>query len=471
MNRLSLRIFASFFAALLLIGAGAIFITWWVLSERQDEGGIALRDVTGEAARALAAGGREGLVAWAEESNREERRGRRVLLIDESGQDILGRRLPPRLRGPAALERDVALPGAPGVTLRVPQRLPLLIAPDGEQFRLLAPPRPRLRLFGRPDLRLPLLLLALGVAALVSGLLARSITRPILDLQRATGQLAAGRLGARVAASTTRRRDELGRLGSAFDAMAGRLSELIEARERLLRDVSHELRSPLARMRLATGLARQPGADVMRQLERVDREIERLDALIGSILDVSRLEAGAGSMLRERLDLVALVDRLAIDARFEADANGRRLEWTPPLADVVVDADPHWLSAAIENVIRNALRYTPPGSAVRLDLDRLADGRARLAVRDSGPGLPDSERQRVFEPFHRVETDRGRDTGGTGLGLAIAARVMRAHGGSIEAHNLPGSRPDAPAGLEIRLWLPLAAGAATAAREAPPSQD
>ena len=209
----------------------------------------------------------------------------------------------------------------------------------------------------------------------------------------------------------------------------------------------------------------------MRQLERVDREIERLDALIGSILDVSRLEAGAGSMLRERLDLVALVDRLAIDARFEAGANGRRLEWNPPLADVFVDADPHWLSAAIENVIRNALRYTPSGSAVSLDLERLADGRARLAVRDSGPGLPDEERQRVFEPFHRVETDRGRDTGGTGLGLAIAARVMRAHGGSIEAHNLPGSRPDAPAGLEIRLWLPLAAGAPTAAREVPPPQD
>ncbi len=336
---------------------------------------------------------------------------------------------------------------------------PTLVAGDGVRYRLLlsAPRRTSglLPPFIQPDARGPLLLLAIAVTALVSFALARSITRPVDDLHRATQALAAGDLGTRVAAATrSDRQDELGRLAASFDSMAARLATLIEVREQLLRDVSHELRSPLARMRLATGLARQQGADVPRQLERLELEIERLDELIGRVLDVARLDSGSGAIVPEPLDIVELVDRLAADARFEAEGNGRSVEWQAPSAALCIEADASWLAAAIENVIRNALRHTPAGTAVGIALQSVSEGGARLIVRDAGGGVPEDELERIFEPFHRVASARDRASGGAGLGLAIAARVLRAHGGSIAARNLRPAPGTAVSGLEITLQLP-----------------
>ncbi len=462
MTRLSLRIFVSFFAAMLVIGAGAILITWWVFAERQDDNAASWRDAAGRAAAALSAGGRPALVAWLR-ADAADRRGRPLLVLDDRGQDLLGRPLPARAGAGRWAAPPQVFEGAPGVVLRPPERLPVLVAPDGTRYRLLRPPN-RTRGFAPPfvlpDVRAPLLLLAIAVTALVSLALARSITRPIGDLQRATQALAAGELQTRVAAGTRGRRDELGRLAGSFDSMAARLATLIEVREQLLRDVSHELRSPLARMRLATGLARQQGADVSRQLERLEGEIERLDELIGRVLDVARLDSGAGAISAERVDVVELVERLAADARFEAESAGRRVEWQAPAQPLRLEADPGWLAAAIENVVRNALRHTPAGTAVGIALHAEANGGARLVVSDAGPGVPDDELQRIFEPFHRVAPARDRASGGAGLGLAIAARVMRAHGGSIEAHNLRaaagGAAGAASGGLAITLRLPSA---------------
>ncbi len=458
MTRLSLRIFMSFFAAMLVIGAGAILITWWVFAERQDDTAATLRDDAGRAAAALSAGGRPALTAWLR-ADAAERRGRPLLVLDERGQELLGRPLPWRFGDLRRAARPFALEGAPGVMLRPPERLPVLVAADGTRYRLVRPPN-RARGFGPPfvlpDARGPLLLLAIAVTALVSLALARSITRPIGDLQRATQALAAGELQTRVAAATRGRRDELGRLAGSFDSMAARLATLIEVREQLLRDVSHELRSPLARMRLATGLARQDGADIPRQLGRLEGEIERLDELIGRVLDVARLDSGAGAISAERVDVVELVDRIAADARFEAEGSGRRVDWQPPAQPLRLDADAGWLAAAIENVVRNALRHTPAGTAVGIALLSEADGGARLVVTDAGPGVPDEELQRIFEPFHRVATARDRASGGAGLGLAIAARVMRAHGGSIEAHNRQAGPGATTGGLAITLRLPSA---------------
>lgn len=455
MNRLSLRIFLSFFAALLAIAAGAILITWWVLADRDPDSGPGLRQLASGAARALAADGRPGLEHWAATFDDANPARPPVLVIDDDGREILGRPLPRRLqRAIAAAERDLRLPGAEPVTLRLPQRLPVLVAADGSRYRLIVPPRTRAErgLDTLADARLPLLLLALGVAAAFSGLLARSITRPIRDLEQATESLAAGRLDTRVAPGTRGRRDEMGRLAAAFDAMAIRLAGLVEGRERLLRDVSHELRSPLARMRLAIGLAQQPKADLPRQLQRIELEISRLDGLVGAILDVSRLDAGAEAMSFETVDLAALIDGIVEDARFEADATGRHIEW--PGCDGPTDllADPRWLAAAIENVVRNALRYTPTGARVRLELESIPDARV-LRIADDGPGIPEEELTRIFDPFHRVGQDRDRSTGGAGLGLAIAARVVAAHGGRVVARNLAGAERS-PAGLEISFWLP-----------------
>ena len=455
MTRLSLRIFVSFFVAMLVIGAGAILITWWLLAARQDENAMPLREAASRAAAALAHGGRPALVDWLRE-DAAIRRDRPLLVIDDEGRELLGRRLP---RYAAGAMRWAAPPlrleDAPGVVLRPPERLPVLMAADGTRYRLLLPPRrPRntAQSFVLPDARVPLLLLAVAVTALLSFALARSLTRPIRDLQRATQALSGGALDTRVAAATRGRRDELGQLAASFDAMAARLATLIEVREQLLRDVSHELRSPLARMRLATGLARQSGADIPRQLERLETEIERLDELIGRVLDIARLDSGAGAITVERLDLVELVDRLAADARYEAEASGRRIGWQPTLTSCPIEADPAWLGAAIENVVRNALRHTPAKTEVAITL-QTTPGAAAITITDSGPGVPEAELSRIFEPFHRVATARDRSSGGAGLGLAIAARVMRAHGGSIEAVN----RRDATGaarGLAVTLRLP-----------------
>lgn len=459
MNRLSLRIFLSFFLALLAITVGTILITWWVLADREQDSGPGLRRVAAGAARALAADGRPGLERWAAALEAAEPDWPPVLVIDDTGREILGRPLPRRLRRAlAAAERDLRLPGAAPVTLRLPQRLPVLVAGDGSRYRLILPARTRVErsLDSLADARLPLLLLALGVAAAFSGLLARSITRPVRDLEHATESLAAGRLDTRVAPATRARGDELGRLAAAFDAMAARLAGLVAGRERLLRDVSHELRSPLARMRLATGLARQPQADLPRQLQRIELEIARLDGLVGAILDVSRLDAGADAMAFEPVDLAALVDGIVDDARFEAAATERHIEWPGFEGPAELQADPRWLAAAVENVVRNALRYTPTGSRVQLALDT-APGALVLRIADDGPGLPEDELTRVFEPFHRVGQDRDRSTGGAGLGLAIAARVVAAHGGRIVARNLAGEGGVA-AGLEVSLSLPRRPG-------------
>jgi two-component system sensor histidine kinase CpxA len=319
--------------------------------------------------------------------------------------------------------------------------------------------------------------MALGITALASLWLARSITRPVLDLQDATEALTAGRLDARAPARTAARRDELGRLAGAFDAMASRIGALLQSRERLLRDVSHEIRSPLARMRLATGLAAQ-GADPATQLARIDTEVERLDTLVSGILDVSRLAPGAPPLSREPMELLPVIERSVADARFEADALGKHIDWQAPadpvatmsdgaIAAPTILGDPHWVTAAIENVVRNALRHTAPGTAVRIRLSPEHGGYA-LRVRDAGPGVPEAELEQIFEPFHRVAD--AAVPGGTGLGLAIAARSMAAHSGRIEARNIaPAVADDAasagtkPAGLEMRLWWPAAdtAGDAT----------
>jgi two-component system sensor histidine kinase CpxA len=427
MNRLALRIFAALFAALVLIAIGAVLITGWVIAERRDaRPGAALELI--DAAREVAADGdRAALQEWLR--GRDSRWfGRRVYIVDSEGRELLG--------------RDLPLPPR----LAQSRRWPVLLDRDGESYRLLLAPRrpPLLGVLSAPQAQLPLVLLTLLVVAAVSALLARSLTRPIADLQRAAQALAAGDLATRVSAATRARGDELGRLGAAFDSMARDLRELIDARERLLRDVSHELRSPLARMRLAIGLARRPDANLPAQLERLDAEIGRLDQLIGALLDVSRLEAGATSLRREPLDLAALMQGLLADARFEADGHGCSIVYDGP--DVLAyEGDPHWLAAAVENVLRNALRHAPAGSAIDVRLAS-TDGQPCIAIRDRGPGVPETALNRIFEPFYRVDTPRAAGDNGTGLGLAIAARVVRAHGGSIEAAN-------ASPGLEVTLRL------------------
>lgn len=472
-GRLAMRIFSAIFLTLLSVAAGTVALTSWRLDAQREQTAEASRSAVQAAAIALAEGGRDGLAAWAKAQDADPRDRRpRFLVVDDWGDELLGRPIPPALQARLDDASTTPLPQAPEVMERARLRIPTLTSDDGERFRLLPLP-PRGRRFGPfdlPGLPASLLLMALGITALASLWLARSITRPVLDLQDATEALTAGRLEARAPARTAARRDELGRLAGAFDAMASRIGALLQSRERLLRDVSHEIRSPLARMRLATGLAAQ-GADPAIQLARIDTEVERLDTLVSGILDVSRLAPGAPPLSREPMELLPVIERSVADARFEADALGKHIDWQAPADPVATTSDgaigattilgdPHWVTAAIENVVRNALRHTAPGTAVRIRLSP-EDGGYALRVRDAGPGVPEAELEQIFEPFHRVAD--AATPGGTGLGLAIAARSMAAHSGRIEARNLAPAVADAaasagakPAGLEMHLWWPAA---------------
>jgi signal transduction histidine kinase len=465
MNRLAVRIFLAFFAALLLSALGAIVLTAWVINQRQQAAETELLEAAQSAADALAEGGRAELQVWARNRATTPGTSLEILIIDESGRELLGRPLPPApppALPPAILEAETGSEyyweDLPAVLLNLPKASPELVSTEGESFRLRAAPQ-RTGLAAWRDVPLQWLLLALAVTLSTSLLLARSITRPVLALQRTTEALAAGALATRVPGPARARTDEIGRLARSLDSMAERLDSLIRGQQQLLRDVSHEVRSPLTRIRLASGLLAQRDPASAAAVARIDDEVSRLDELIDKILDVSRLESGAVRWQREPLDLHALVGSILADAAFEASRLGKTLVADIGEIPVPIEGDRHWVLAAIENVVRNALKHTPENSRVTVRLKYRGDT-ALLQVSDTGHGLDDDELRRVFEPFYRGTRHDG-DTAaphaaGSGLGLAIAARVLQGHGGRIEARNLR-DPAGAVSGLEISLEWPLAA--------------
>jgi two-component system, OmpR family, sensor histidine kinase CpxA len=291
-----------------------------------------------------------------------------------------------------------------------------------------------------------------GVAFLVSGficyLLTRHLTTPILRLRQASRRLANGELATRAAGFETRH-DELGALVRDFNSMGDRIEALLSSQRQLISDVSHELRSPLARLTVALDLARERmGNDPA--FAHMERGFDRLSDMVGRLLTVARLDASARATEMKALNLSALVSEVVADAEFES--RNRNCTVQPSIeTDICVRGNGDLLRSAIEDVIRNAVRYTAPGTAVEVQLRRADAGSASciLTVRDHGPGVPDSELANIFRPFYRVASARDRQSGGAGLGLAIADRIARLHGGSVCAVNTPG-------GLEIVFNLPVA---------------
>lgn len=397
----------------------------------------AANDATG----ALATGGLRGLEQWRREHGT---RSMRLYVFDPAGRESLGQTVPAELR---RFSRPSPADLAPGP---VRERRGLIIhavpVPGEGLYRLVMlfqPPHPVWHLF-----TLPGLLVALLLSAAICYGLARYLVAPLLRLRGVVQGLAGGDLAVRVGPALTRRRDEIGSLGRDFDRMAERLQELIESQRRLLRDVSHELRSPLARLQAALGLARQrTGEQAAEELDRIEREAERLEELIGQTLSLSRLVSGVESRRDEVVDLAGLLRNVADDARFEAAQRGAMVD--EQIDEVpAMKGDPELLHRAIENVVRNAVRYTNAGAAVELSLRR--DGtRASISVRDHGAGVEPKDLERLFDPFFRSGEARDRASGGYGLGLAIARRAVELHGGDITAFNAPGG------GLQVDIRLPL----------------
>jgi two-component system sensor histidine kinase CpxA len=291
------------------------------------------------------------------------------------------------------------------------------------------------------------ILIALLVSGLVCFWLARHITRPITRLRLATQKLSKGNLGVRVGRELGRRQDELASLGADFDRMAEQLQTLLLSQQRLIRDVSHELRSPLARLQVALELARKRShGEADNELDRIEFEAERLNELIGQVLALARMETRSRELDCRDIDVQQLLETIVGDAQFEAQANQRQivLEATSPCRLAV---DEQLLHSAIENIIRNAIKYTAPDTRVEVRLD-CNDTAVHIGIRDHGPGVDENRLQDLFKPFVRLSEARERDSGGYGLGLAIAEHAVRLHDGRIEARNC------ADGGLLITIELP-----------------
>ena len=284
------------------------------------------------------------------------------------------------------------------------------------------------------------------VSIIFSAILAWYLSRPLLILSQALRQAGQGDLATRVRPLMGLRRDEITDLGQDFDRMATQLQQLMQAQQRLLHDVSHELRSPLTRLQVAIGLLRQSSDQDGDMLQRIERESERLDHLIEELLTLSRLEAGNSGVLGDKVDLIELLAVIVEDANFEAVNRGCSVSLQAQ-GEFVAQVDGEMLYRALENVIRNAVKYTRPGSTVFVTA-AVSEGNdhLRIRVQDQGPGIPIDMLDRIFDPFTRVESSPAEK--GFGLGLAISKRALEMHGGRIS----PSIAPDG--GLIMEIFIP-----------------
>ena len=450
-----------FWIAMALIVGGSIAITFTIAAREYEAAELQRRPSTAiQASEVLAHGGLAALKTWLS-ANRNPSPDRDLFIIGPDGADILGRRLSANAarhleyvnrdelvnRGPGGPDLRPFGPPPPG-NFRPSRAAPQIVGADGSAYTVLLVSR-RPSIFGAlslPAISLTILCIALVVSALTSWWLAQHLSAPIRRIQAGARALASENLDVRVSAGLEGRKDELAVLARDFDAMADQLRANRGAITQLLRDISHELRSPLARMRVALGLARQPPADLSRQLDRLEREIERLDSLISQVLKLARLHGTDVPFARETFELDEVIEEVVRDANYEGAVKNCRVRLHGAAA-AAVHGNRDLVRSAIENVLRNAVRYSPQDTPVDVSVARAESGVAIL-IRDQGPGVPDRDLERIFEPFYRVAESRDRDTGGEGIGLAITAQVMKAHGGSAKAAN------GEQGGFEVRLNLP-----------------
>jgi two-component system sensor histidine kinase CpxA len=389
---------------------------------------------------------RDGQKALADYSDRIERDGHiRIFLFDQQLRELAGRKVP--ADAPSLVQRvlqshtpQFADHGPPGLMAQP------VTSPSGAQYVLVAEVPMIMR---SPPLwdHLLHLLAIIALSGLFCYWLARYLTAPVTKLRAATQELTRGNLRARVGAAFGNRRDELASLGADFDMMAEKIETLITSQRRLLGDISHELRSPLARLNVALELARQrAGEDASGALQRIQREAENLNEMIGQLLALARLEGEAEGVNKTLFDLSQLIRNVVDDAEYEARNRNRSVRLEAPEACPLLGNE-QLLRRAIENVVRNAVQYAADATTVEVKL--VCGVQATITVRDHGSGVPAEVLDKLFRPFYRVDEARDRNSGGTGLGLAIAERAVRLHGGTVEAANV------ATGGFAVTIVLPV----------------
>lgn len=459
MRSLLVRIFLAFWL-IIAITIGVAAISGYTFAERMRAAleNFEVSDTMLEASSSLQRGGRSGLEAWLRALPASSPIV--VYVLDRQGKDLLDRPVPfpiaramrrfghhhDRMRPPP---RDFG-------NLRPARPLTRLIGPDDRVYTLFVMPKRGTAgqwLHERGGWYF--LILAIIVSTGVSYLLARAISQPIRRFREATVEIAGGNLDTRVAASVGARRDELGHLARDFDRMTDELQRAWQQQTELTRNVSHELRSPLARLRVALELARRQTGDLP-ELGRIEAESERLDELIGQILSYSRMETKADDQTT-RIQLDDLVHSVVDDVRYECRSSGINgvtinldVDGTP-----IVDGYAVMLSSAIENVLRNAVRHSPADGTVSVSLSE-ASSLGAIEIEDQGDGVDESELERLFEPFFRSRTTAdNKASKGSGLGLAIAKRAIQKNDGAISASNIKGG------GFRVTIKLPLVGSRST----------
>jgi two-component system, OmpR family, sensor histidine kinase CpxA len=410
---------------------------WWVQPERR-----LVPSLAELAAHRFEVAGQPGVNDLLNQSSLPHRA--EYWLLDSNGREISGRPMPPEMIGfaqRALRHENIARPDdevvivAPVTTAHSSYLLIAEIIPPPLSERV-------------PGDILWVLKLGTVISALMCLVIAHYLSKPIERLRNATNELARGNLDIRVGATIGKRRDEIADLVRDFDSMAGELRNQIQSERNLLSGVSHELRSPIARMRLALALARTGDAPERNEmLDRIEQDTIQLDSMLERILTVARLESGQYKPRLESLSLNEVLDEVLDDARFEAAATDAAINYTDD-AIVSVTGDPGLLRSAIENIVRNALFYSGQGGKIEVRL-RVEDSHAVLTVRDNGKGVPEEALPLLFKPFFRVDDSRGTTTGGMGLGLAIVRNAVTAHGGTVTARNVT------PHGLEVEFRIPI----------------
>ncbi len=448
MGRLFRKIFLSFWATILLMSLGVAWgVSTYIEEYGQDRMESRFQQDAHTRLEALSVMLEHGSLREARQLMRQLGPGSGVDLhiTDSDGQHIMGR--PPRR--------------AEGFEPRVAPLTRTVTAANGERYHISARLHQRhARPGGRtPGLRNPLrshdpwiLALRIGIALFVSALvsmwLAWYLTRPIRILQTASQAFASGDLDIRVGGKI-KQRDEIADLGMDFDRMAERLQALLVSQRQLLSDISHELRSPLARLRVAVQLAASKTGE-LEELSRIEKEVCRLDELVGQVLSLARMEAAETYPLDDYVELSALLKHIVADANFEAQTRGCTIELQQD-AEYPIQANAELLRRALENIIRNAVTYTADSTTVRVSIEAAKSTRPAviICVTDQGPGVPEKHLQDLFEPFFRLQAARERQSGGFGLGLAIAAHALKLHGASIKASNA------STGGLCVEVVLPV----------------
>ncbi|MEE4254146.1 MAG: ATP-binding protein [Desulfuromusa sp.] len=455
MRSLFLKIFLYFLLILLLVSTAVVVLTYF---RDQEFPPLAHQDF---ARKAVAEYGRKAISSFEDDGIEEvdklterlfEKSGIHLFLFDRNGQPLTTRRVPRRMQHMTqrALQTGEVVFPMMGSRNSLASEVQ---SPSGQTYfvAISLPERPSSRdlvkgiTHGFLGWRL---LVLLAITAIVCYFLARSLTSPISRLRQATRKFAAGDLSVRIG-HQVKGKNELSELAHDFDEMAGKIETLIETQKNLLRDISHELRSPLTRLGIALELARQqdrPETQI-KSLDRIELESERMNTMIGQLINLTRLENGANNEPFQKFDLRGLLADLVADANYEAKTRQCIVVYkAPEILDYFGSHD--LLAQALENVIRNAVKYTKDNSTVSVNLIRTSE-QLTIQVADQGSGVPDAALTKLFEPFYRVAAARDRQSGGSGIGLAIAEQAVKLHSGTITATNLPAG------GLLIEIHLPL----------------